>query len=237
MKKVIEELLPLEREWFIALNGSESVWMDNLMWTVTGRFVWFPLFLLLLFFFFYKVPRKEALLTVVFFILLVVLCDQVSSGFLKPLFQRLRPTHHPDFQYLVDIVNDYRGGRYGFVSGHATNSFGMATFLALLYKSRLITFTTLFWAALNSYSRIYLGVHFISDIIGGLVLGCLLAFCLFALFRYLRRKWLFQKAPALLSEQNQPFYYHENSNILAACMIAYIGIVAIFSPLLSTLPH
>ena len=150
MKETIENILPLERDLFLLLNGSESPFLDDWMWTVSGRFVWIPLFLVILFLFFYKTPRKQALLVSLFIILVFVASDQFSSGLCKPFFERYRPTHHPDFKELVDIVNGYRGGRYGFISGHATNSFGLAVFLSLLFRNRAVTLTTLSWAALTA---------------------------------------------------------------------------------------
>ena len=78
MKEATEHLLPIERNLFFALNGSDSIYLDNLFWTFTGRYVWALLFVLLLVMFFYKVPRKEGILTTVFFILLFclgVLCS------------------------------------------------------------------------------------------------------------------------------------------------------------------
>ena len=131
MKEFVESLIPLERTLFFAINGSDSLLLDNLMWTISGRYVWIPLYLFIFFLFFYKKPTKEAILLSVFFILVFVAADQISSSFFKPFFERYRPTHHPDFKDTVDIVNGYRGGRYGFISGHATNSFGLAVFLSL----------------------------------------------------------------------------------------------------------
>ncbi len=157
MKEAIENLIPLERDLFFLLNGSDSSFLDDWMWTVSGRFVWIPLFLAILFLFFYRTPRKQALLVTLFFILVFVLSDQLSSGFCKPFFERFRPTHHPDFKELVDIVNGYRGGRYGFISGHATNSFGLAVFLSLLFRHRGVTLAALSWALLNSYTQVIWG--------------------------------------------------------------------------------
>ena len=113
MKEAIENLLPYEKNLFFALNGSDSIFLDNMFWTITGRFIWIPVILFLLFMFFYKVPKKEGILATICFILIFVFCDQVSSSIFKPFFERLRPTHHPDFQNYVDIVNGYKGGLYG----------------------------------------------------------------------------------------------------------------------------
>ncbi len=232
MKETIENILPLERDLFLLLNGSESPFLDDWMWTVSGRFVWIPLFLVILFLFFYKTPRKQALLVSLFIILVFVASDQFSSGLCKPFFERYRPTHHPDFKELVDIVNGYRGGRYGFISGHATNSFGLAVFLSLLFRNRAVTLTTLSWAALNSYTRVYLGVHFVSDILAGMLAGTLLAFLLYRLMMLLmKRTTAIQPATAVT------LYSRSHGNWLALFILSYLFLLTLFSPLLSSLPH
>ncbi|MDR0421673.1 MAG: phosphatase PAP2 family protein [Proteiniphilum sp.] len=232
MKKFVESLLPVERDLFFALNGSESPFFDNVMWTVSGRFIWIPLFLFILFLFFYRTRRKEAILVTIFFILLFVVTDQVSSSFFKPFFERFRPTHHPDFKDSVDIMNGYRGGRYGFISGHATNSFGLAVFLSLVFANRLLTISSLLWATVNSYTRIYLGVHFISDIVAGMIVGSLLALLLYGMYMALR-KIIIRPAPS----RRESAYGKKEGSLLAVFIILYMVIIAVFSPFLATLPH
>jgi undecaprenyl-diphosphatase len=232
MKEAVEALLPLERDLFLKLNGSDYLFLDNLMWMFSGRLVWIPLFLFIIFLFFYKNHWKEGMLLTLFFILLFTVCDQVSSSFFKPFFERFRPTHHPDYKDFVDIMNGYRGGRFGFISSHATNSFGLAVFLSLLYRYRWLTVGALFWAMLNSYTRIYLGVHFISDILAGMIVGTLIAFVLFWLYKIVRSQlirhtWLTSKS---INASNQ-------SLLLSLFIPAYLIVMTIFSSLLVTLPH
>lgn len=233
MKEFIEGILPIERDLFFVLNGSDSVVLDNIMWTLSGRFVWIPLFLFIIFILFYKTPRKQGFLVALFLILVFVASDQVSSSLFKPFFERFRPTHHPDFKEFVDIVNSYRGGRYGFISGHATNSFGLAVFLSLVFRYRWLTILSLFWATLNSYTRIYLGVHFISDIIAGMVVGTLLAILSYYLL-LLAKKKLFKNSVDI---SEQPLYNNDNSKILALFILIYIVLLISFSSFLSNLPH
>jgi len=258
-------LLPLERDLFFALNGSESLFLDNAMWTISGRLIWIPLYLFILFLFFYRVPKREGFLAALFLILVFVACDQISSSLFKPLFERFRPTHHPDFKDLVNTVNDYRGGRYGFISGHATNSFGLAVFVLLLLKQRALTLAALFWATLNSYTRIYLGVHFISDIVAGMIVGTLIALLLYGLYTFTRRR-LIRCGPvialaAVRSDRESGSelaggrssmivgetisdpsglvhaYSAKQGRLLALFITVYLGVVVIFSPLLTVLPH
>lgn len=232
MKEFVEGLLLMERDLFFALNGSNSPFLDDLMWTISGRFIWIPLFLFILFLFFYQTRRKEAILVTLFFILLFVVTDQVSSSLFKPLFERYRPTHHPDFKDMVDTVNGYRGGRYGFISGHATNSFGLALFLSLVFRNKLLTCCALLWALINSYTRVYLGVHFVSDIVAGMMVGSLIALLLFWLYMAARK--IIVKPP---STAKRSAYGKKEGTMLALFMILYLVVITIFCPFLATLPH
>lgn len=232
MKEFIESLLPFERNLFFSLNGSDSLFLDNLMWTISGRFIWIPLFLFILFIFFYRTHRNEAILVTLFLILLFVATDQISSSFFKPFFERFRPTHHPDFKNWVDIVNGYRGGRYGFISGHASNSFGLAVFPSLIFRNRWVTITTLLWATINSYTRIYLGVHFISDILAGMIVGTLVALILYVIYTALRKTIINPPSPRKVSAYDQ-----SKGKLLGTFIILYLIVVTIFSPFLANLPH
>lgn len=233
MKESIENLLPFERDLFFALNGSDSLFLDNVFWTFTGRYVWILLWIFLLVMFFYRTRRREGILAAVFFILVIVVCDQVSSSVIKEIFQRLRPTRHPDFKDMVDMVNGYRGGGFSFVSGHATNSFGLAVLLSLIYKNRWVTIPVLVWATLNSYSRIYLGVHFISDVVGGFIVGSLLAWLLYELYVWIRAR--FYHIPR--SKNKLSVYSTQSSRIVGFVISIYTLLIIIFSPFLATLPH
>ncbi|MDR1153270.1 MAG: phosphatase PAP2 family protein [Bacteroidales bacterium] len=224
MKEFVENMLPYERDWFFLLNGSNSVFLDQMMYTISGSKIWIPLYAFVLWMIFYKAPKKEALLVAAFFILTFTLCDQFSSGLVKPFFERLRPGHHPDFKDLVDIVNDHRGGGYSFISGHATNCFGFAVFLSFVFRNRRVTLVALAWAALISYSRIYLGMHFISDVAGGILAGTFIAVILYAALIPLRKK-LFHTEGA----QKTQIYPGKHGNLLALVFAGYFLAVILFS--------
>ena len=117
------------------------------------------------------------------FVALIVLCsDQLSSSVIKPLVCRERPTHNVDIQDQIHTVNGYVGGLYGFVSSHAANSFAIAIFLSLVIKNWLFSFTIFLWAIINSYTRIYLGVHYFGDVLCGAVVGIIIALILYKLY-------------------------------------------------------
>ena len=168
---MIEQLLVYERDAFFALNGSNSPFLDQFMYIYTGKAVWLPLAVLIIAVLLYKKKWQESLLILLAIVLVVTLCDQFASHLCKPFFTRFRPTHHPDFMDQVKVVFGYRGGRYGFISSHAANAFGFATFMALLMRQRLLSWTLFAWAAITAYTRIYLGVHFITDILPGTIVA------------------------------------------------------------------
>lgn len=228
MNELIDRFLPLERNLFFALNGSDSPFLDNLMWTYTRPIVWLPLFLFLIFMMFYKTPYKEAILTLVLFLLVFGISDFVSSSIFKPLFHRFRPTHYPGFEQYVDIVRNYRGGMYGFVSGHACTSFGIAAFISLLFRNKWVTITSILWASINSYSRIYLGVHFISDIVFGAIVGVLIAFLFFELYKWVRHKCFHVE----FSKPLQSVYNEQSAKIISICIPCYILLIVALSPFL-----
>lgn len=235
MREVLEALLPFERNLFFALNGSESTLVDNIIWTLSGRFVWIPMILFIISLLFYRRPVKEALLIIFFLALILLICDQLSSSLIKPMFERFRPTHHPDFKDLVKIVNGYRGGRYGFVSGHATNSFGIALFVSLIFKYHRLTISSFLWAALNSYTRIYLGVHFISDIVAGAIVGMFVTATLYLGYIALQRKLV--SAGSFAKEGEMLEGVGGAGKLLYLFILLYTALLIILSPLLSTLPH
>ncbi len=156
---MLEKTLDYERELFFMLNGSDSVFLDHSMWLFTGKIVWLPLALFILVVLTYKINWRESILVLLAIVLVVTLCDQFASHLLKPVFMRLRPTHHPEFMNEVQTVFGYRGGKYGFISSHAANAFGFAMFMSLLFRCKpLFTGVIFTWAMITAYTRIYLGV-------------------------------------------------------------------------------
>ena len=179
---MVEKILVYERDLFFMLNGSDSPFLDRFMWIYSGKAVWLPLAFFILVVLLYKKKWRESILILLAIVLVITFCDQFASHVCKPIFTRFRPTHHPDFMDQVKTVFDYRGGRYGFISSHAANAFGFATFMSLLFRYRLFTWTIFLWAALTAYTRVYLGVHFISDIVPGAIAGVFFGWLVYWLY-------------------------------------------------------
>ena len=173
---MIERLEKIDQELFLYLNSIHSEFMDQFMWFVSGKIEWIPLYLVLIYFII-KNYKKLSWIIFIGIALSILLADQFSVKLFKEVFERYRPCHNFDIGSMVHIVNQKCGGKFGFVSSHAANSFATAVFVGTFLKPyyRLVLPLVMIWASLVSYSRIYLGVHYPSDVIGGAVLGSLLA--------------------------------------------------------------
>lgn len=190
MDTLLQQIISLDQSLLLQLNGSHSLFGDEVMMLVTSTWVSVPMFAVLLYVIARTGTPRYFLATLLAIALTILVCDQVASGICKPLFQRFRPTQDPSIMYLVDIVDGYRGSRYGFISSHASNTFGLCVFLSLLIRHRGLSLLLLVWASLSTYSRIYLGVHYPGDILFGLLVGCLSGYLCHWLLRWAGRRWL-----------------------------------------------
>jgi len=177
-----ESLIELDKQLLLFGNSFHTHFWDNFISIFSGKFIWIPAALTILYVII-RTEKRNSLWVLLFLVITIVLADQISSSVIKPLVARWRPTHEPTLQGLVQLVHGYTGGRYGFVSSHAANSFGVALFTSLLFRRKLYTWTIFIWAIVNVYTRIYLGVHYPLDILGGAMLGLGCAWLSFYLMR------------------------------------------------------
>ncbi|MBQ8466765.1 MAG: phosphatase PAP2 family protein [Prevotella sp.] len=165
-------LIEFDKQLLLSVNGSESLFLDGLVKTLTTASTWIPLYGALLYMVIKNNDRAQKVLMIVGAALLCVfLAGSLDDMFVKPMVARWRPSHDPAIGMYVDIVNDYRGGSYGFFSAHASNTFSIAIFFALLVRNRIFTVSMVLWSLVNCWTRMYLGVHYPGDILVGLLWG------------------------------------------------------------------
>ncbi|MFD1551306.1 phosphatase PAP2 family protein [Putridiphycobacter roseus] len=187
---MIEQLERIDRSVFLFLNELGHPYLDMPMWYISSIILWVPLFIFFLYYAYKKAGYPFVLYIFFGMAFCVLLSDRISVEFFKEIFQRVRPTHNEDIQHLVHTIikpngHEYRGGLYSFVSSHATNFFAIATFLFFNFKQYNKFWWLIFpWAILIGYSRIYLGVHYPADIIGGAILGCTIGIFLYKIGKY-----------------------------------------------------
>ena len=178
----MEELIHLDKQLLLAVNGSDSLLLDYVIMTLTNGMTWIPLYLAL----FYVVMKSNVRRDVLFIMasagLCVLLAGTIDDTIVKPLVARWRPTHDPEIGMLVDVVDEYRGGNYGFFSAHAANTFSIALFFSLLMRKRLFVITMICYSLVNCYTRLYLGVHYPGDITVGLIWGALVGWSVYRFF-------------------------------------------------------
>lgn len=165
-------------------NGSHSLYLDAFAWSATHIQVWIPFLLVIVYVLFKEHDFAHFFFIIGAAIFCVVISDQVASSIFKPLIARWRPTHNPQIMHLTDIVAGYRGGYFGFFSSHAANTFSIATFLSLIFRDRNVYISLFCWALLNCWTRIYLGVHYMTDLLVGALWGSMIAFLAFRVYRH-----------------------------------------------------
>lgn len=181
----------MDEKLLLLLNRWHTPFFDQLMWMVSDKWVWVPLYVLLAGLIVRRYSWKGGLLCLLMIALAVAATDQTCASLLRPLVGRLRPSN-PDnpISTAIHLVNGYRGGRFGFPSCHAANSFTLAVFVSCCFRRRRVTLSMLAWAMVVAYSRIYLGVHYPGDVATGMVVGCLYGAVFYGIYR---KTLVFQK--------------------------------------------
>jgi undecaprenyl-diphosphatase len=178
----------LDQQLFLFLNSHNSPFWDQVMHLISSTVIWIPLYLAILITLGIKLKRKFPVL-ILTIALAVTLSDQ-GSVHIKNSVQRPRPCYEPALAGLVHTVNGECGGKYGFVSSHACNSFMVALLSLLFIRRRWFTISIILWALVVGYSRIYLGVHYPGDVICGSLLGAVIGWAVFELYKFIDRKYL-----------------------------------------------
>ncbi len=214
------DLIELLKGWdtslLLLINGHFTPFFDNFMFAVSQKLVWIPLYLCVLYILI-KNWKKESVWLIIALILCIVISDQIASGFLKNFVQRVRPSHDESLDGFIHLVNGYRSGMYGFASSHASNAVGFALLSSLIFKRQIYTYSIFIWAILTCYSRIYLGVHYPLDVLGGAAIGIIVALCCFRIIKTFR--------PAILNPTYAEVDEIDDKLLIIILITSFLGII------------
>lgn len=186
---------------FLFINRMHNTFFDYFMNTYSGKLVWIPMYAAILYVMLRNFSWKVTLLCAIGVALTITFADQVCATWIRPYVERMRPSNlNNPLSEMVHIVNGYRGGRYGFPSCHAANTFGLAFYLFFVFRRRWLTIYMMAWALLTCYSRVYLGVHYPGDLLTGAVVGTIGAYLMYRLFAWTSR----YKRPEHVQHANAP---------------------------------
>ncbi len=183
----MEVIKQLDQSFFLFLNELHNNFWDKAMFLFSSREIWIPFYALIIYVI-VKTYKKNSIYILLLIGLSIAVSDQFS-GLIKNTVERLRPSNDPAISNLVHIVNDYRGGTFGFFSSHASNSFTIAVIASMLFKKRMFTLAMFVWAIIVSYTRIYLGLHYPGDILTGWIWGALIGYGFYWLMILLQQRY------------------------------------------------
>lgn len=188
-KEFILWLSDIDARLLLIVNGAHSPFFDSVMWCISGRWIWVPFYAVLAYLLFRRMSWKRASICLVTIGLIILAADQTCATLIRPEISRLRPANlNNPLSSFVHVVNGYRGGRYGFPSCHAANTFALAVFMSLVIRHKWFTVMMFSWAFVVSYSRMYLGVHYFGDLFCGATIGSLFAVLFYYLQNYLFKR-------------------------------------------------
>ena len=207
-------------------SGGGNLFIDQMAWVLTSGWTWIPLYLVL----FYIVMRNNETmpqigLAVLGAFLCVLVADGLVDGIIKPTVARWRPSNDPLVKYTIHIVNNMRLKDYGFCSAHAANTMSLAVFFSLLIRSKLMSITLVCWSLLNCWTRLYLGVHYPSDILCGLAIGAVVGFLVYVL--YIKAYYKISPRIKYISNQYTSTGYDHDDLDVVMCVLMFIFVYVV----------
>ena len=207
-------------------NGSDNIMLDQMVQILTSGLTWIPLYVML---FFVVMRNNETMgqiaLVVGSAIFCVLFADGLVDGIIKQLAERWRPSNDPTFKYMVQVVDDIRPKGYSFCSAHAANTMSLAVFFSLLIRSKMLTITLVIWSLINCWTRLYLGVHYPSDILCGMMIGIIVGILVYLLYYkiYLR---ISPKINYISNQYTSTGYDHDDiDKVMVILMLTLVYVV------------
>lgn len=184
----IDSLEQIDKEILLTVNGCHSLFWDGWMYLYSNKWVWIPFYVALFYVILRNCSWRTVLIVAVALALLIVLSDQASAKLIRSMVDRYRPSHDDELAPLVHTVMGWKGGHWSFPSAHAANAWALVTFLSLLLRRRWFMWMMVGWGVVMCYSRMYLGLHFLGDLLVGGAVGALVAVFVWIAFRYIGRQ-------------------------------------------------
>jgi len=182
---MLDFLESIDRSIVLTINSIHTPLLDEIMWLISGKIIWIPMYLFLIYLSYQHFGKKNTLYFIVLVIAAIALSDLISSQVIKKSVARYRPSHNVELVPKLHFYKQkngeyYKGGEYGFISSHAANFFALALFVGMIFREKApkLIFTLFTIALLVGFSRIYLGVHYLSDIVGGALVGTTISYLL-----------------------------------------------------------
>ena len=220
LTSLLQHLIDLDTTLLLEINSHHSPFFDVFMPLYSGKWVWVPFYASLVFVIARNYSWKVTLLSLLTAAVIITFSDQVSAQLLRPEVERLRPSNLQNpISETVHVVNGYRGGNYSFPSAHAANSWALVTYIILLFRRKWLSLMMVAWAVLMCYSRMYLGVHYMGDLLAGMIIGAIGAMIMYWIFS----SFSHHKAPTKVRDMWAP--------IVTGCftVLVFVAISAVVS--------
>lgn len=176
----------IDKLFITIFNGSNSMFVDELAILLTNGLTWVPLYVALMVLVIKNNEKfSQVMLLVGMVLLALVLSDGMADFIVKPLVARPRPVNDPAMNGLVTVANGYRPSGYSFFSAHAANTFAVAVIFCLIVRNTVFSLFMNMWALINCWTRLYLGAHYMSDIVVGLIWGIISGVIAYLVYRKL----------------------------------------------------